>query len=216
MKNTYIAKCLQLLSIAVMVGCTAGCGDRPAQTATAGVNAEEAAKAALGLLDRDVDGTLSEEELKASPPLVDALPAYDTNKDGSLAQAELISGIERWTERGVGATVLPFSVKLDGRPLKGAQVRIVPAPFLGDAIKPATGVSDQSGSGSLDIAPENRPTNFPTSVPVVQSGLYLVEITHPTISIPEAYNKASTLGLEAAVAGQNPGGVVWELSSKKK
>jgi hypothetical protein len=207
---------LQLLSAALVVCCSAGCSDRPSGTATSGVNAEAATRSALELFDKDADGTLNEEELKASPPLVDALPAYDTNQDGSLAQAELIAGIESWTDRGIGATVLPFSVKMDGRPLKGAQVRITPAPFLGTSIQPAAGISDLSGSGSLEVAPENRPANFPTNLPVVQSGLYLVEITHPTVAVPAAYNKASILGLEAAVAAQKPGGVVWELSSKKK
>jgi hypothetical protein len=216
MKNKNIAKCLQLLSMALMVCYSEGCRDRPSRTATSGVNAEEATRAALELFDRNADGTLNEDELKASPPLVDALPAYDTNKDGSLVQAELVAGIESWRERGIGATALPFSVKMDGRPLKGAHVKVVPAPFLGDAIKPAAGVSDQAGSGSLDIAPDNRPANVPQNLPVVQLGLYLVEITHPTVAIPETYNKASILGLEAAVAGQKPGGVVWELSSKKK
>jgi len=56
----------------------------------------------------------------------------------------------------------------------------------------------------------------PQNLPVIQPGLYLVEITHPSIAIPAEYNTASTLGLEAGVAGQNPSGVTWELQSKKK
>jgi hypothetical protein len=193
-----------------------GCSGAPGRVPTPAVDADSAAQQAMELYDRDEDGQLNSEELKASPPLVDAAHAYDTGKDGMLSQTELVAGIESWGRRGVGATVLPFNIRLDGRPLEGAQVKLVPAPFLSDAISPAAGVSDQTGSGSLEIDADNLPANVPANLPVVQPGLYLVEITHPTIPIPEVYNKTSTLGLEAGIAGQNPSGVVWELSSKKK
>lgn len=193
-----------------------GCSGAPGRVPTPTVDAEDAAQQAIGLYDGDNDGQLNAEELKASPPLVDAAAAYDTSKDGTLSQTELVAGIESWERRGVGATVLPFTLRLDGRPLEGAEVKLVPAPFLSNALSPAGGVSDQTGSGSLEIDAENLPANVPKNLPVIQPGLYLVEITHPTIAIPEAYNKSSTLGLEAGIAGQNPSGVVWELSSKKK
>ena len=105
---------------------------------------------------------------------------------------------------------------MDGRPLSGAEVKLIPAPFLNGAIQPAGGIGDATGSGSLEVAADDRPPNFPKNLAVMQPGLYLVEITHPSISIPSIYNTESTLGLEAGVAGQNPGGVVWELQSKKK
>jgi hypothetical protein len=49
---------------------------------------------------------------------------------------------------------------------------------------------------------------------VIQPGLYRVEITHPTVNVPAKYNSESTLGIEAAIAGQNPAGVTWSLTSK--
>lgn len=192
-----------------------GCSGAPGRIATPSVDGEEAAQAALELYDRDADAILNSEELQASPPLLDALATYDTNRDGSLAHDELVAGIDSWQRRGIGAMALPFTVRLDGRPLQGAEVKLTPVPFLGDAIAAAAGVADETGSGSLQISGD-RPPNVPQNLPVVQPGLYLVEITHPTIVLPEAYNKASTLGLEAGIAGQNPSGVVWELSSKKK
>ena len=194
----------------------AGCSGAPGRISTPAVDAQDAARQAIELHDRDDDGQLNSEELTASPPLVDAMVAYDTNDDGMLSQEELVAGIESWGGRGVGATVLPFTLRLDGRPLAGANVKLVPAPFLGNAVSPATGVSDEAGSGSLDIDAENRPANVPKNLPVVQPGLYLVEITHPSIAIPEIYNTSTTLGIEAGIAGQNPAGVVWELSSRKK
>lgn len=193
-----------------------GCSSRPGRIATPNVDPEDAAQAAIELYDRDADGILNGEELKASPPLLDALSVYDTDRDSSLSQAELVAGMQSWASRGIGATALPFTVKLDGRPLQGAQVKLIPAPFLGETIVSAGGVADELGTGSLEVPAENRPSNFPKNLPVIQPGLYLVEITHPTVPIPEVYNSATTLGLEAGIAGQNPSGVVWELSSKKK
>jgi hypothetical protein len=192
-----------------------GCSGRPSRVAAPTVNAADAAQSAMELYDRNTDGILDSEELLASPPLVNAMSAYDTDHNGALSKAELVSGIESWSRRGVGATAVPFSVRLDGKPLKGAEIKLTPAPFLNGAVAPAAGTSDESGAGSLQITGD-RPANVPANLPLIQPGLYLVEITHPTISIPDAYNKASTLGLEAGVAGQNPAGVVWELSSKKK
>jgi hypothetical protein len=213
---------LQTTSIAKLGLCTfvtvallSGCSDAPGRIATPGIDARHAAEQAFTLYDWDTDGQLNSEELKVSPPLLDAAAAYDTNRDGLLSREELVAGIESWKRRGIGAMALPFTVRLDGRPLQGAEVKLTPAPFLDGAIASASGTADEMGSGSLQITGD-RPTNVPANLPVIQPGLYLVEITHPTIPVPEVYNKASTLGVEAGIAGQNPSGVVWELSSKKK
>jgi hypothetical protein len=192
-----------------------GCSGLPGRIAAPAVDADDAAQQALTLYDGNNDGQLNDEELKASPPLLNAKSAYDTNGDGFLSRKELVAGIGSWTGRNVGALALPIAVSLDGKPLQGAKVKLIPAPFLSEAIIPASGVTDESGLGSVGIASENLPANFPANLPVIQPGLYLVEITHPTILIPDAYNKATTLGLEAGLADQNPSGVVWELSSKK-
>jgi hypothetical protein len=209
---------IRVYSSTVLFGSAAlllGCSGTPGRIATPGIDAQDAAQAALTLYDRDGDSQLNNEELKASPPLINARAAYDTDRDGSLTREELVAGIESWKRRGIGAMPLPFTVRLDGRPLQGAEVKLRPAPFLSDAIAPAGGTTDATGSGSLQISGV-RPANLPPNLPVIQPGLYLVEISHPTIAIPEVYNRTSTLGLEAGIAGQDPSGVIWELSSKKK
>lgn len=202
---------LNILILAILIGCSS----RPGRIATPRVDADDSAREAIELYDSNRDGQIDESELAASPPLLDALPAYDANKDGSLSQAELVAGMQSWSQRGIGAMSLPFVVRLDGRPLQGAQVKLTPAPFLGGAVQAAGGTADGLGTGSLEIAAAERPAGFPKNLPVMQPGLYLVQITHPTASIPAAYNSATTLGLEAGVAGQNPAGVVWELRSSK-
>lgn len=209
--------CLKNIGLCLLLGIMfAGCSGRPGRISTPGVNPSNAAQEALELYDKDSDGQINAEELAASPPLLNALAAYDADKNGSLSQDELVTGMESWSQRGIGAMSLPFTVRLDGRPLEGAQVKLVPAPFMGGSIQPASGVADNLGAGSLEIANENRPSGFPKNLPVMQPGLYLVEIKHPTISIPEVYNTSTTLGLEAGLAGQNPSGVTWDLQSKKK
>jgi hypothetical protein len=191
-----------------------GCSGRPSRVDTPDVDAQDAAELALKELDRDGDAALNADELKACPSLVNAMPMYDSDKDGALSQAELVAGIESWSKRGVGGIPLPFTVRLDGRPLVGAQVKLTPLPFLGDAVKPAFGEADGSGSGSLNMAAEDRPSHLPKNLPLVQPGLFSVEVTHPTVKVPAKFNTATTLGLETAIAGQSPAGVTWDLSSR--
>jgi hypothetical protein len=201
-------------ALAVVAVMMAGCSGRPGRVATPAVDPDDAAEQAIEEFDRNGDAALSKEELAACPSLLDALPAYDTSRDGALTGEEVAAGIDAWSQRAVGAISLPFVVRLDGRPLADAQIRLIPAAFLGDAVKPALGVADAAGAGALNMAPEDRPANIPKGLPMIQPGLYTVQITHPTAQIPAKYNVQSGLGLEAAVAGQNPAGVTWNLTSK--
>jgi hypothetical protein len=203
-----------VVSLLMLWTATAGCSGRPGRVAAPDVDADAAAELAMNEYDRNSDGQLDADELKASPPLVAALPTYDGDGSGSLSQAEIAAGIKLWSERGVGAMALPFTVRLDGRPLEGADVKLIPAAFLGDAVMPASGMADSTGSGSLAIREEDKPSNVPRNLPVVQPGLYSVEITHPSRSVPAKFNTSTTLGLETSVAGQNPAGVLWSLTSK--
>jgi len=197
------------LSLIVAVGCNSG----PTRLAVSKVDADKAANLVMERYDRDGDGILNSEELKDCPSLAFALDAYDTDNDGTLSRDEIVAGINRWAASRKAAFSLPFQVQLDGRPVNGAVVKLVPEDFLSGAIKPASGVADEGGSGFLDLAPEDRPANAPR-MPMVPPGLYRVEITHPTISIPARYNANTTLGVETSIASQRPGGVTWNLSSR--
>jgi hypothetical protein len=206
--------CLRPVTAASLAFVVMGCSGRPGRVSTPNVDPDGAAELAIQEYDRNADGQLDENELAACPSLLDAQPVYDTDKNGSLSQAEIATGIGSWEKRGIGAVQLEFTVRLDGRPLSDAEVKLVPAPFLGDAVNPATGFADAGGSGSLNMADEDRPANAPKNLAVIQPGLYNVEITHPTRKVPAKYNSNTTLGLEAAIAGQNPAGVTWSLTSK--
>jgi hypothetical protein len=202
------------VSVGAFAALMIGCSGRPGRVSTPDVDPDEAAALAVQEYDRNADGQLDESELQKCPSLLDARPVYDADKNGLLSPQEIAAGIESWEKRGIGAVQLEFNIRLDGRPLSDAEVKLIPAAFLGDAVKPATGIADAGGYGSFNMAAEDRPANAPKNLAVIQPGLYNVEITHPTVNIPAKYNSSTTLGLEASIAGQNPAGVTWSLTSK--
>jgi hypothetical protein len=191
----------------------AGCTGRPGAISPPAVDAAAAAQQAIELLDRSGDRTLSKEEWSASPELTSAAERYDANRDSSLDVEEIENGLEAWQQTGIGARSVPFAVHFNGRPLAGATVRLVPAAFLGEAIKPATGKAGPNGGGYLRMAPEDLPKNAP-NIPLVQPGLYRVEITHPSANIPAQYNASTTLGIEITSGNPGPEGITWILSTK--
>jgi hypothetical protein len=197
---------------ALLVLLTAGCSGGPGTIHPPDVDADAAAEQAVELHDRNGDGQLAKDEWSASPALAAAAASYDKNADGALSLQEITGGIAGWEQSSVGARAVPFTILWNGRPLSGATVRLVPAPFFDGALKGASGQSGPRGTGQLDMAAEDRPRNAP-DIPLMQPGLYQVEITHPSVKIPEKYNSQTTLGIE--ITGTNPGpeGITWSLRS---
>jgi hypothetical protein len=195
-------------AILLLVGCNRG----PGAIKPPDVDADDAAQAAIEQYDGDGDGQLSSEEWSKSPALQSVAAQYDTGHDGALSADEVGSGIDVWKRTGVGVRLVPFAVQWNGRPLAGATVRLVPAPFLGESIKAASGETNQNGAGQLNLAPQDRPKNAP-NMALMQPGLYHVEITHPSVTIPAKYNTQTTLGIEITGTYPGPEGVVWSLSA---
>src|SRR4051812_13082526 len=191
-----------------------GCSGKLGRVVPPKIDASAAAAKAMEQFDRNGDGSLSAEELTACPALAYALPRYDTDHSHTLSKNEVEAGILRWAQAKVGARSLPFRVQFDGRALEGAQVKLTPESFLNGAIAPATGEAKRGGNGFLSVARQDLPHNAP-NLPLVQPGLYRVEITHPSQKIPAKYNSASTLGLGVAVDSIAPDGVSWALTTSK-
>ena len=189
-----------------------GCSGRPGRLAPPKVDPDVSAVAAIEQYDRNQDGRLGADELAECPGLAHVLPRYDTDGNGSLTSEEIAAGMRGWAEGKMGATPWPFRITFNGRALEGAHIKLIPEPFLGGVIKQASGESSQAGRGALGMAPEDLPANAPRR-PLVQPGLYRVEITHPSVSIPARYNIKTTLGLEVASYTITPAGAVWELTS---
>jgi hypothetical protein len=191
----------------------AGCGaiGRPAVKPPS-VNPSQAASAAIELCDKDANGLLSAGELAACPGLLATLDKYDTSGDKQLDEAEIAARLSEMYSRGAGLTSFDCRVTLDNRPLGGAQVRLVPEPFLGGDVKSGSGVTDRSGSVTVAIADEELPEAV-RGLKKMQLGVYRVEITHPRAKIPAKYNTQTTLGHEIHLADpEEP--VVFRLRSK--
>jgi hypothetical protein len=205
-------KTLCHIGIAVILG-SAGCSQRPGAIRPPKVNASAAASAAIEQYDRNGDGKLAKDEWQASPALAAVATQYDKNGDSELTVEEIEAGIGTWQQTGIGARTVPFEVRWNGQPLAGATVRLEPAPFLGGAVKGASGQTSASGSGQFNMSSEDRPKNAP-NMPLMQPGLYHVLVTHPSIKIPPKYNTETTIGIEVSSSNPGPEGVKWSLSSK--
>ena len=159
------------------------------------VDWEGAAEVAIKNYDKDGDGSLTETELTACPGLLVVMDQYDTTGDKQLSAEEISARLEEKYSRSAGLTTIQCRVTLDGRPLSGATVRYVPEAFLESVVKAAEGVTDQYGLASVAIPDEQLPDDQ-RGLGALQMGVYRVEITHPSQSIPAKYNAQTTLGYE--------------------
>ncbi len=172
-----------------------GCSRGPAAIHLPDVDPNLAAREAIELYDTNDDGTLSGTELTACPGILGHLKSYDTDGNGSVSQQEIEAQISQLRSSRVGITSLGVRVQLDGRPLKGAQVKLIPEKFLGEEVKVAWGTSNARGIAAMDI----RDVDVPASehgLRGVHYGTYKVEVTHPDVPIPAMYNTQTTLGYE--------------------
>ncbi len=187
-----------LLASVFLAIAVAGCFGRPARVKPPHISAASAGAAAVADYDMDGDGAIAESELERAVPLKSSLDSVDTNQDGKLTAEEIAGRIEAWQKTRVGVQVLFSRVTLDGQPLDGATVTLVPAPFLGDNVKPATGVTGSTGMALLTIDEQYR---VAPDVKGAQCGWYLVRITKQQDGqemLDARYNSETTLGCEVA------------------
>ena len=173
----------------------AGCSNKPKRIHPPSINAKSAGRAAIELYDTDGDKALSRSELVACPGIVAAFEQYDANHDSQVQPEEITARIKNWQESRIGITPFECWIRLDGRPLGGATVKLVPEPFLGNAIEVASGTSEANGQVVLSIAADRLPA-AQQRIRGVQLGLYKVEVSHPRVRLPEKYNGHTELGCE--------------------
>jgi hypothetical protein len=145
-------------------------------------------------LDDDKDGLIDRTELAKCPALLNAIEAYDTNRDGKLSHEELTRRLRSFSPGRLATCSPTFQVLLDGQPLSGATVQLEPERFLGPVMKPAEGITDGGGI----VSP--RAPQLGTAG--VYCGLYRVLVSwhdnERREQIPARYNSATTLGQELA------------------
>jgi hypothetical protein len=194
-----------LAAVATLAGCSGG----PSRLVPPEVSAN-AGTAAIKQFDTDGNGTLSSDELSASPALKSAMAVMDKDGDAQLSAAEIDNRIDEWRDSKVALTSVMATVRLDGRPLAGAEIAFVPESFMGDKTETAKGTTDERGMVRLRIsdAPEGRG---------VRPGLYKIRISklkNGKQSLPQKYVDGTELGIEVVTNsfdGRNP---ILELKSR--
>ncbi|MGE3244146.1 MAG: hypothetical protein AB7I57_23990 [Pirellulales bacterium] len=175
----------------------AGCSFGPQRVHAPNIDASDAAGKALQAYDKNGDGALDATELVSAPGLLAALKVYDTNQDQKISEDELVARIESWSASGPAMMTVECVVTLDGRLLKDATVTYVPEPYLEGALHEGMGTTGQNGMATISIAPEHLPEGL-KRIRAMNAGTYKVQITHPSVRIPEKYNTQTTLGSEVS------------------
>ncbi len=85
--------------------------------------------------------------------------------------------------------------------------------MLTPSIKLAQGVTDESGVALMALGDENLPSDL-QGQPLMQPGLFHVEITHPKLALPARYNTATELGFEVDPSQRGGTSARFELKSK--
>ena len=194
-----------LLSLVALAGCAS-----PPETIMPSFNPAGAAAKAISLFDANKNGTLEGPELEKSPGLKAALALIDTNHDQALSAAEIEARVRAYAKSSVAMYPVHITVKIDRIPLDGANVTLVPEPFLEPPLKRISGITDRLGI----VTPKLEGM----SLAEVNIGLYRVEITYKNPQgqdLPAKYNTETTLGLEVALDTPSlERGVTFDLSSR--
>jgi hypothetical protein len=160
------------------------------------INAVKAGRLALEMYDADKDGKLSGAELDKCPGLKAALARVNLG-GGNYVDYEMIKArIQAWQASKLGRMWLRCMVRHNGQPLAGAEVKLVPEPFLktgSEELETASGTTDAKGVAMLSI-----PLRAPEP-PGVPPGFYRVEISKRGLKIPAKYNTETILGQEVAI-----------------
>lgn len=175
-----------------------GCSAQPSRIEGVKIDVQRAAERIFVEFDKDQNGSLSQEELAAVPAIDVNRTWYDADKNGQISQEELRKGLRDIFNPKDGLLSVVCEVSRNGQPLAGANVKFVPLPELDGAIPSASGVTDSHGSAFLNLAETDRPPNTPTRIPVVRPGLYLVEVTHDQLKVPDEYNSKTKIGKEVS------------------
>jgi hypothetical protein len=173
-----------------------GCSSRPARVTIPDWDPSEFASAILEELDKNRDSVVDNSELAKAPGLAYGAKFIDKDRDGKLSREELEARFTMYRDRELGLTSKEFRVTYNGRPLVGAEVRLVPEFFLTDVIEPATGTTIIQGIVNPSI--EGQQT------PLMRAGYYRVEVTSPNVKLPAQFNTATTLGVEVSPFADEP------------
>jgi hypothetical protein len=169
----------------------AGCS-RDGGQAAPDVSPRAAADQALAEYDANKDGVLDAKEMEACPGLLGALKRIDKDNDNRLTADEIADRLTFFQQQGMLGDA-SVSATLDGRPLAGATITLVPEKFMGSSIKSASAITDELGSGFFKMEG--------TEYIQVAFGYYRVQVSKKVQgreTIPAKYNAQTVLGQEVS------------------
>ena len=135
----------------LLLAVCSGCSQRRVRAPE--FNPVAAARQALTDFDANKDGSLDAEELAKCPSLLAAKSAIDQNGDGQLSEAELLARLRSYASSRDVVKLFPCRVVLDGQPLAGAEVTLLPENFLGPTFKVCLGKT--LGDGDAVVSAED-------------------------------------------------------------
>jgi hypothetical protein len=182
-----------LNTVAVVLIIVAGCSRGPSRLNPPSVSSD-AGESAIQKYDGNKDGALTVDELVQSPGLKIAISRIDANNDHRITADEITSRIGKWRESRLALSSMNARVRLDGMPVQNAVVTLVPEDFLGEAVKPASGTTEDDGFASIRISPDPDENG-------VHLGFYRLQVSkkiNGKETIPARYNEKTELGVEIA------------------
>lgn len=183
-KRAGLAAGLALLAL-MTGGCT---GDLPVPSFAP----DAMSRQALADYDSNQDGFIDETEVQKSPGLRSCFRSLDKDGDRRLSAGEIADRLRLYLESNTALTTPSFELLAADNTFRGATVTLVPETFLAGVVKPATGVSDDSGQVTFQVEG--------LDVPGVQPGIYRVEVSLKDDKgeelLPACYNKQTVLGQE--------------------
>jgi hypothetical protein len=193
-----VGKVWQLLAV-IVAGSALGCGSRAVSIPR--YDPENMAQQAMAEYDKDRDGKLDAGELEQCPALKKALPQIAKDKHPYLTEEDIADRLRQLVGSKVGLIGTQCRVIRDGKGFAGVTVTFIPEKFMGEAIRPGSGVSDAEGNVELKIAGE--------SFPGLNPGYYRIEASLKDDSgketLPARFNTETKLGQELHPRSRRPG-----------
>jgi hypothetical protein len=188
------ARGIFLLAIVGVVGCNSG----PVRITQAKVDIPSVVETVFSQYDTDQGGSLSKSELADLASVRRSWGLYDTDGDAEISREEFQQRLEAVFDRRASLVTASCLVMRKGKPLEGAEVRLVPEEFLSDVLPSAVGKTREDGATVLGLAEEDLPAGAPRVRDLMRPGLYRVQIEHASQTIPEKYNSQTVLGQEVS------------------
>ncbi len=195
-----------------LVPVTSGCSGALSRAYPPAYNAA-AGRTAIQTYDTNGDGLINSDELSQAPALLASLGQIDTDGDGSLSAQEIDARVKSWQDTRIAEMPVRCEVTLDGVPLADAEIAFDPEPFLGPKVRPASGITTETGIGGISLAKEYLAD---PKYAGVACGWYRIRVTSNSLAIPSRYNTETQLGCEVAMDASwvNHGAVQLDLKSK--